>query len=87
MPASKAEEVLDALKALLGTVPGTVIERNSVLPEKMPAVSPRVFEQHDWAAWRAQPADLDLSVATCNTAVNLFAPDGGSQQPECSDEL
>ena len=36
MPASKAEQVLDALKALLETVPGAVVERNSVLPEKIP---------------------------------------------------
>jgi hypothetical protein len=37
MPASKAEQVLEALKALLETVPDAVIERNSVLPEKVPA--------------------------------------------------
>jgi hypothetical protein len=36
MPASKAEQILDALKALLGTVPDVVVERNSVLPEKVP---------------------------------------------------
>jgi hypothetical protein len=36
MPASKAEQVLDALKVLLETVPGTTVERNSVLPEKIP---------------------------------------------------
>jgi hypothetical protein len=36
MPASKAEQVLDALKTLLGTVPDAVVERNSVLPEKIP---------------------------------------------------
>jgi hypothetical protein len=37
MPASKAEQLLEAIKALLETVPGAVIERNSVLPEKIPA--------------------------------------------------
>jgi hypothetical protein len=37
MPASKAEQVLDALKALLGTAPGVTVARNSVLPEKIPA--------------------------------------------------
>jgi hypothetical protein len=36
MPASKAEQVLEALKTLLGTVPGAVVERNSALPEKIP---------------------------------------------------
>ncbi|MGH6895045.1 MAG: acyl-CoA transferase [Geminicoccaceae bacterium] len=36
MVASKAEQVLDALKALLETVPDAVIQRNSVLPEKIP---------------------------------------------------
>jgi hypothetical protein len=36
MPASKAEEVLDALRTVLETVPGAVVERNSALPEKIP---------------------------------------------------
>ena len=36
MPASKAEQVLEALKALLETVPGARSQRNSVLPEKIP---------------------------------------------------
>jgi hypothetical protein len=37
MPASKVEQVLEALKTLLETVPGAVVERNSMLPEKVPA--------------------------------------------------
>jgi hypothetical protein len=37
MPASKAEQVLGALKALLETIPDAVVARNSVLPEKIPA--------------------------------------------------
>jgi len=37
MPASRTEQVLEALKALLEAVPGTMIDRNSVLPEKIPA--------------------------------------------------
>jgi hypothetical protein len=37
MPASKAEQILEAIKALLETVPGVAVERNSVLPEKVPA--------------------------------------------------
>ena len=37
MPASKAEQVLEAIKALLETVPAVAVERNSVLPEKVPA--------------------------------------------------
>src|SRR5687768_1279638 len=36
MPASKAEQVLEALRAALETVPDAVVERNSVLPEKIP---------------------------------------------------
>jgi hypothetical protein len=36
MPASNAEQVLDALRARLETVPDAVVERNSVLPEKIP---------------------------------------------------
>jgi hypothetical protein len=36
MPASKTEQVLGALKTLLETVPGPVVQRNSVLPEKIP---------------------------------------------------
>ena len=34
---SKIEQVLNALKALLETVPSAVVGRNSVLPEKVPA--------------------------------------------------
>jgi hypothetical protein len=36
MPASKAEQVLEALRAVLETVPGATVQRNSVLPEKIP---------------------------------------------------
>jgi hypothetical protein len=36
MPASKAEQVMDALKALLETLPDAVVERSSMLPEKIP---------------------------------------------------
>jgi hypothetical protein len=36
MPASKAEQVLEALKTLLETVPDAAVDRNSVLPEKIP---------------------------------------------------
>jgi hypothetical protein len=36
MPASKAEQVLDALKALLEMMPDAVVDRNSALPEKIP---------------------------------------------------
>ena len=36
MPASEAEQVLEALKALLATVPDAVVDRNSMLPEKIP---------------------------------------------------
>src|ERR671910_774809 len=36
MPASKAEQILDALKVLLETIPDAFVERNSVLPEKVP---------------------------------------------------
>jgi hypothetical protein len=37
MPASKAEQVIEAIKALLEALSGAVVERNSVLPEKVPA--------------------------------------------------
>ena len=36
MPASKAEQAIDAVKALLETLPDAVVERNSALPEKIP---------------------------------------------------
>ena len=36
MPASMAEQVLEAFKALLETVPDAVVARNSALPEKVP---------------------------------------------------
>jgi hypothetical protein len=37
VPASKAEQVLEVIKALLEAIPDAVVERNSVLPEKVPA--------------------------------------------------
>jgi hypothetical protein len=39
MPASKTEQVLDALKALLETVPGATIDRNSVRPRRSQAAA------------------------------------------------
>jgi len=36
MSSSRAEQVLEAIKALLETVSGATVERNSVLPEKIP---------------------------------------------------
>ena len=36
MPVSKAEQVLEGLRTVLETVPGASVERNSVLPEKIP---------------------------------------------------
>jgi hypothetical protein len=36
MPASKAEQVLEGLRAALETVPNAVVQRNGVLPEKIP---------------------------------------------------
>jgi hypothetical protein len=36
MPASKAEQVLDSIRALLEAMPDATVERNSVLPEKVP---------------------------------------------------
>jgi hypothetical protein len=35
MPASRAEQVLEALRAVVETVPDASVERNSVLPEKI----------------------------------------------------
>jgi len=37
LAASKTEQILEALKAGLETVPGAKVERNTVVPEKIPA--------------------------------------------------
>jgi hypothetical protein len=37
MPASKAEQVLEAIRLVVGALPGSAVERNSALPEKIPA--------------------------------------------------
>jgi hypothetical protein len=47
MPASKAEQVLEVLRALLETVPDAVVERNSVLPEKVPAAGLIILREGD----------------------------------------
>ncbi len=36
MPASKTEQMLQAIEALLGAVTGAEVERNSAVPEKIP---------------------------------------------------
>jgi len=36
MPPSKTEQILEALKAVLQTVPAAEVERNTALPEKIP---------------------------------------------------
>ena len=36
MPSSKTEQVLEAVKSLLITVPGAKVERNTAVPEKVP---------------------------------------------------
>src|ERR671910_2215265 len=47
MSASKAEQVLDALKALLEAMPGATVERNSVVPEKIPDGGPIILRDGD----------------------------------------
>lgn len=47
MPASKTEQILGAMKALLETVPGVKVERNTALPEKIPASGLIVFRDGD----------------------------------------
>jgi hypothetical protein len=37
MPASKTEQVPDSIRALLEAMPDATVERNSILPEKIPA--------------------------------------------------
>ena len=37
MPASRTEQVLQAIEVLLGTIPEAAVERNSAVPEKIPA--------------------------------------------------
>ncbi len=46
MPASKAEQVLEALREVLDLVPGAVVQRNSALPQKIPAGARRREQQH-----------------------------------------
>ena len=38
MPSSKPERVLEGIKALLETIPDAIVERNTVLPEKIQMV-------------------------------------------------
>ena len=47
MPASKAEQVLEALRGVLDLVPGAVVQRNSVLPEKVPATGLIILREGD----------------------------------------
>ena len=47
MPASKAEQVLEGLRAALETVPGAVVQRNSALSEKIPAAGLIILRDGD----------------------------------------
>ena len=76
MSASKAEQMLDALKALLETVPDAVVERNSVLPGKVPAGGLIILRDGD-------PGDPEQARRTigagCPAAVMLRVRDSGSK--------
>jgi hypothetical protein len=61
MPASKAEQMLDALKAVLETIPGAVVERNSVLPEKVPAGGLIILRDGD-------PGEPEQALGGCGNA-------------------
>jgi uncharacterized protein YdbL (DUF1318 family) len=74
MPASKAEQVLEALKASLETIPEAVVERNSVLPEKIPDGGRRPRRHvHDDPAAAAQNALQDERVQNIELATAGYA--------------
>jgi hypothetical protein len=91
MPASKAEQVLDALKALLESVPGATIDRNSVLPEKMPDGGLIILRDGDPGepeqalggfgnAYYQHAVEIEIYVEQGNAAVRDSAFDGLLQQ-------
>jgi hypothetical protein len=91
MPASKAEQVLDALKALLESVPGATIDRNSVLPEKIPDGGLIILRDGDPGepeqalggfgnAYYQHAVEIEIHVEQGNAAVRDSAFDGLLQQ-------
>jgi hypothetical protein len=91
MPASKAEQVLDALKALLESVPGATIDRNSVLPEKIPGGGLIILRDGDPGepeqalgglgnAYYQHAVEIEIYVEQGNAAVRDSAFDGLLQQ-------
>src|SRR5688572_5701866 len=77
MPASKAEQVLEALKALLQTVPGAVVERNSGLPEKLPDAK----VDADVDLWVQAPGDVPVGYSNKSGRIfNLLRDDLGRAQ-------
>jgi hypothetical protein len=91
MPASKAEQVLDALKALLESVPGATIDRNSVLPEKIPDGGLIILRDGDPGepeqalggfgnAYYQHAVEIEIYVEQGNAAVRDSAFDGLLQQ-------
>jgi hypothetical protein len=91
MPASKAERVLEGIKAALETVPDAVVERNSVLPEKIPAGGLIILRDGDpgkpeqalggfGSTYYQHPVEIELYVEQGEGAARDAAFDGLLQQ-------
>jgi hypothetical protein len=91
MPASKAEQVLEALKALLETVPDAVVQRNSVLPEKIPDGGLIILRDGDPGepeqalggfgnAYYQHAVEIEIYIEESDSAVRDIAFDGLLQQ-------
>ena len=91
MPASKAEQVLEDIKTLLETIPGVTVERNSVLPEKIPAGGLIILRDGDPGepeqslggfgnAYYQHAVEIEVYVEQGNAAVRDSAFDGLLQQ-------
>jgi hypothetical protein len=91
MPASKAEQMLGALKALLETIPHAVVARNSVLPEKIPYGGMIILRDGDPGepeqalggfgnAYHQHAVEIEVYVEEGNTAARDAAFDALLQQ-------
>jgi hypothetical protein len=91
MPASTTEQVLQAIEALLGTVPGAAVERNSAVPEKIPAGGLIIVRDGDPGepeqalggfanAYYQQAVEIEVYIEEGDAAVRDAAFDGLLQQ-------
>ena len=76
MPASKTEQVLEAIMARLQTIQNTAVERNSVLPEKVPDGGLIILRDGDPGEPEQSLGGFDSSYYQHAVEIEVYAEEG-----------